>query len=141
MEAMRQAVPGAVGIVLNSNTRRSNVILGDQYRTLWGEDTLTDTLCGHSFRLSIPSFYQVNRDQAEVLYRKAVEYAGLTGTELVLDLYCGAGTITPDHGGQGKKGHRRRDHLCGGGKRPGERRGQRRGKCGVFSAETPGTLH
>lgn len=56
VEAMRQAVSEAVGIVLNSNTRRSNVILGDQYRTLWGEDTLTDTLCGHSFRLSIPSF-------------------------------------------------------------------------------------
>lgn len=94
VEAMRQAVPEAVGVVLNSNTRRSNVILGDQYRTLWGEDTLTDTLCGHSFRLSIPSFYQVNRDQAEVLYRKAVEFAALTGEETVLDLYCGAGTIT-----------------------------------------------
>ena len=93
-DAMRQAVPDAIGVVLGSNTRRSNVILGDRYRTLWGEDTLTDTLCGHSFRLSIPSFYQVNREQAEVLYRKAVEYAGLTGQELVLDLYCGAGTIT-----------------------------------------------
>ena len=92
--AMRQAMQSTVGVVLNVNTRRSNVILGDRYRTLWGEDTLTDTLCGHSFRLSIPAFYQVNRDQAEVLYRKAVEYAGLTGTELVLDLYCGAGTIT-----------------------------------------------
>ena len=94
VDAIRRAVPGAVGVVLNGNTRRSNVILGDRYRTLWGEDTLTDTLCGHSFRLSIPSFYQVNREQAEVLYRKAVEYAGLTGQELVLDLYCGAGTIT-----------------------------------------------
>ena len=103
VEAMRQAVPEAVGIVLNSNTRRSNVILGDQYRTLWGEDTLTDTLCGHSFRLSIPSFYQVNRDQAEVLYRKAVEYAALTGTELVLDLYCGAGTITLTMADKAKK--------------------------------------
>ena len=103
VEAMRQAVRSAVGIVLNSNTRRSNVILGDQYRTLWGEDTLTDTLCGHSFRLSIPSFYQVNRGQAEVLYRKAVEYAALTGTELVLDLYCGAGTITLTMADKAKK--------------------------------------
>lgn len=94
VEAMRQAVRSAVGVVLNVNTRRGNVILGDRYRTLWGQDTLTDTLCGHTFRLSIPSFYQVNREQAEVLYRKAVEYAGLTGAELVLDLYCGAGTIT-----------------------------------------------
>ncbi len=94
VETMRQAVRSAVGVVLNVNTRRGNVILGDRYRTLWGQDTLTDTLCGHTFRLSIPSFYQVNREQAEVLYRKAVEYAGLTGAELVLDLYCGAGTIT-----------------------------------------------
>ena len=94
VSAMRQAVRSVVGVVLNVNTRRGNVILGDRYRTLWGQDTLTDTLCGHTFRLSIPSFYQVNREQAEVLYRKAVEYAGLTGAELVLDLYCGAGTIT-----------------------------------------------
>lgn len=92
--AMRRAVPTAVGVVLGVNTTRSNVILGGRYRTLWGQDTLTDTLCGHVFRLSIPSFYQVNREQAEVLYRRAVEYAGLTGQELVLDLYCGAGTIT-----------------------------------------------
>ena len=103
VEAMRQAVPEAVGVVLNSNTRRSNVILGDQYRTLWGGDTLADTLCRHSFRLSIPSFYQVNRDQAEVLYRRAVDYAGLTGTELVLDLYCGAGTITLTMADKAKK--------------------------------------
>ena len=53
-----------------------------------------DTLCGLSFKLSVPSFYQVNRDQAEVLYGKALEYAGLTGQETVLDLYCGTGTIT-----------------------------------------------
>lgn len=91
---MRKAVPSAVGVVLGVNRTKSNVILGDKYRTLWGEDTLTDVLCGHTFRLSIPSFYQVNREQAEVLYRRAVSYAGLTGEELVLDLYCGAGTIT-----------------------------------------------
>ncbi len=103
VSAMRQAVRSAVGVVLNVNTRRSNVILGDRYRTLWGTDTLTDTLCGHTFRLSIPAFYQVNRDQAEVLYRKAVEYAGLTGTELVLDLYCGAGTITLTMADKAKK--------------------------------------
>ena len=101
--ALREAVPEAVGVVLCVNTRRSNVILGDRYRTLWGQDTLTDTLCGHTFRLSIPSFYQVNRDQAEVLYRRAVEYAGLTGAELVLDLYCGAGTITLTMADQAKR--------------------------------------
>ncbi|MBE6990351.1 MAG: 23S rRNA (uracil(1939)-C(5))-methyltransferase RlmD [Ruminococcaceae bacterium] len=91
---LRQYVPAAVGVVLGVNTRRGNVILGDRYRTLWGVDTITDTLCGLTFRLSVPSFYQVNRDQAERLYERAVEFAGLTGTETVLDLYCGAGTIT-----------------------------------------------
>ena len=70
------------------------MILGEYYRTLWGADTISDTLCGLTFRLSVPSFYQVNRDQAERLYEKAVEFAGLTGAETVLDLYCGAGTIT-----------------------------------------------
>ena len=89
-----RAVPDCVGVVLGVNTRRGNTILGERYRTLWGADTLEDELCGLTFRLSVPSFYQVNRDQAEVLYRKAVEYAGLTGGELVVDLYCGAGTIT-----------------------------------------------
>ena len=91
---LRRAVPDCVGVVLGVNTRRGNTILGEGYRTLWGADTLEDELCGLTFRLSVPSFYQVNRDQAEVLYRKAVEYAGLTGGELVVDLYCGAGTIT-----------------------------------------------
>lgn len=91
---LHAAVPKAVGIVLGTNTRRGNTILGDQYRTLWGEDTIMDTLCGLTFRLSVPSFYQVNRDQAEKLYTRAVAYADLTGEELVLDLYCGAGTIT-----------------------------------------------
>lgn len=94
VELLRQAVPGTVGVVLGSNTRRGNSILGESYRTLWGEDMICDTLCGLTFRLSVPSFYQVNHDQAEVLYGKAVEFAALTGKELVLDLYCGAGTIT-----------------------------------------------
>lgn len=79
---------------MNSNTKRGNVILGEKYRTLWGRDYLMDTLCGLEFKLSVPSFYQVNRDQAEALYGKALDYAGLTGRETVLDLYCGIGTIT-----------------------------------------------
>ena len=91
---VRVAAPKTVGVVLNGNTRRGNVILGDKYRTLWGRDYLMDTLCGLEFKLSVPSFYQVNRDQAEVLYGKALEFAGLTGEETVLDLYCGTGTIT-----------------------------------------------
>ena len=88
------AVPHTVGVLLNSNTRRGNVVLGDKYRTLFGRNYLMDTLCGLEFKLSMPSFYQVNRDQAEVLYGKALKFAGLTGNETVLDLYCGIGTIT-----------------------------------------------
>ena len=91
---LRRAVPDCVGVVLGVNTRRGNTILGERYRTLWGVDTLEDELCGLTFRLSVPSFYQVNHPQAEVLYGKALEFAGLTGTELAVDLYCGAGTIT-----------------------------------------------
>ena len=91
---LRDACPKCTGIVLGTNTKKGNVILGDHYRTLWGSDRLEDTLCGKTFRLSVPSFYQVNRVQAERLYAKAIEFAGLTGQETVLDLYCGAGTIT-----------------------------------------------
>ena len=91
---LRDGCPKCTGIVLGTNTKKGNVILGDRYRTLWGSDRLEDTLCGKTFRLSVPSFYQVNRIQAERLYAKAIEFAGLTGQETVLDLYCGAGTIT-----------------------------------------------
>ena len=91
---MRQALPNAVGVVLGVNTQPTGAVLGSEYRTLWGADVLEDTLCGLSFRLSVPSFYQVNHDMAEVLYDTAVDFAGLTGHETVLDLYCGAGTIT-----------------------------------------------
>ena len=91
---LRAAAPRLCGLVLGENTRRGNAILGDRYRTLWGRDYLTDTLCGLELRLSVPSFYQVNHDQAQRLYEKALEYAGLTGRELAVDLYCGAGTIT-----------------------------------------------
>ena len=94
VRALRDAEPGLTGVVLGVNRSHSNVILGDSYRTLWGEDFLADTLCGLRFRLSVPSFYQINPDQTEVLYGKAVEFAGLTGTETVLDLYCGIGTIS-----------------------------------------------
>ena len=91
---LRGACPKCTGIVLGTNTKKGNVILGDRYRTLWGDDRLEDTLCGKRFLLSVPSFYQVNRTQAERLYAKAIEFADLTGRETVLDLYCGAGTIT-----------------------------------------------
>ena len=93
-DALRAAAPRLAGIVLNSNRKQTNVILGDRYRTLWGADTLEEELCGLTFTLSVPSFFQVNRAQTERLYAKAVEFAGLTGSETVLDLYCGIGTIS-----------------------------------------------
>ena len=92
--ALRAAVPKLAGLVLNVNLRDTNVILGDAYRTLWGRDWLEEELCGLTFRLSVPSFFQINRDQTERLYQLALEFAGLTGEETVLDLYCGIGTIT-----------------------------------------------
>lgn len=93
-QKLRRAAPGLAGLVLSVNTERSNVILGRQFRTLWGRDWLEEKLCGLSFRLSVPSFFQVNREQTEVLYRRALELAGLTGAETVLDLYCGIGTVS-----------------------------------------------
>jgi len=92
--ALREKHPELVGIVLNVNKKDTNVILGDTYRTLWGQDYLEETLCGMTFRLSVPSFFQINRAQTERLYAKALEFAGLTGRETVLDLYCGIGTIS-----------------------------------------------
>lgn len=91
---LREAAPSLTGILLNHNQRGDNVILGDRTDVLWGEPMLEDRLCGHSFLLSPEAFYQVNHAQAERLYACAVEFAGLTGEETVIDLYCGAGTIT-----------------------------------------------
>ena len=93
VEKLIQKEASVKSIILNVNTKDTNVILGTECRTLWGEDSITDILCGLRFRISPLSFYQVNRNQAEKLYNKAAEYASLTGRETVLDLYCGAGTI------------------------------------------------
>ena len=87
-------IAGAAGVVLNENTRPDNVILGDHYRTLWGKDRLTDTLCGLSFTVSPAAFFQVNPVQTEVLYRTALDFAELKPEDTVCDVYCGAGTIT-----------------------------------------------
>ena len=94
VDTLRKAVPGLRSVVLNTNTRSGNAVLGETMRTLWGGDAIEDILCGLRFRISPRSFYQVNRTQAERLYGKALAAAGLTGTETVLDLYCGTGTIT-----------------------------------------------
>jgi len=89
----REAAPDLRGVVVNINAKSTNVILGAENRTLWGEERLTDTLCGHSFSLSPHSFYQVNHAQTARLYGQALEYAQPKG-RTVLDLYCGIGTIT-----------------------------------------------
>ncbi|MBR6407899.1 MAG: 23S rRNA (uracil(1939)-C(5))-methyltransferase RlmD [Clostridia bacterium] len=80
-------------VVINVNSRRTNVILGGRSITLCGEGYITDTMCGNKVRISPQSFYQVNLRQAQRLYRKAEQYAGLAGGETLLDLYCGIGTI------------------------------------------------
>lgn len=89
-----KAVEGVVSIVLNVNQEKTNVILGRKVITLWGKDTITDSIGGIEFEISPLSFYQVNPVQTEVLYGKAVEMADLKGDETVLDLYCGIGTIS-----------------------------------------------
>lgn len=94
VDGLRAAAPGLAGVVLSVNTRKTNVILGREFLTLWGRDWLEEELCGHIFRLSVPSFFQVNRVQTEVLYRRALDFAGLTGGETVVELYCGIGTIS-----------------------------------------------
>ena len=103
IDALQEAVPGMVGLVLSINREKTNVILGKEYQTLWGQDFLYDTLCGLTFKLSVPSFFQVNPMQTEVLYRKAAEFAGLTGDETVVDLYCGTGTISLVLAGQARQ--------------------------------------
>ncbi len=90
---LRAAVPSIVSVMVNLNTKDTNVVLGDTCYTLYGTPYITDTLCGLKFRLSPLSFYQVNRRQAERLYGLAADAAALTGEETLLDLYCGTGTI------------------------------------------------
>lgn len=85
--------PEITTVVLNVNDRFGPVVLGTREKPIYGEGTIEDVLCGHRFRLSPRSFYQINPVQTEVLYRTAVDYAALTGTETVLDAYCGVGTI------------------------------------------------
>ena len=92
--ALLAAEPDITTIVFSPNTKKGNTVLGTEFHPLYGDGTITDTLCGLQFRLSAPAFYQVNHAQAERLYEKAVQLAGLTGNETVLDLYCGTGTIT-----------------------------------------------
>ena len=91
---LREHCPELTGIVLDVNKQKGNVVLAGDFYTLWGEPELTDRLCGLTFTLSPQAFYQVNPVQAERLYERAVEYAVNAPTDQVLDLYCGAGTIS-----------------------------------------------
>ena len=92
-ETVTAAFPAIKSVILNENAKNTNVILGKTCRTVWGSDTITDTMCGRTFRISPLSFYQVNTRQAERLYGIAREYAALEDGETLLDLYCGIGTI------------------------------------------------
>ena len=89
-----QKIPGFTTLVLSVNTKKGNAVLGDAFITLHGPGYIEDTLCGLTFRLSPRSFYQVNHHQAQRLYEAAIEQAEITKEDLVLDLYCGVGTIT-----------------------------------------------
>ena len=88
------SVPGLVSVVQNVNTRRTNVTLGAETRLLAGRETIEDRIGDLKFKISARSFFQVNPEQTEILYAKALEYAALTGAETVIDAYCGIGTIT-----------------------------------------------
>lgn len=90
---LRNQFPAVASVMLNCNRRNTNVILGDRDIVLSGKDHITDILCGITVELSPRSFYQVNHDGAEQLYRCAAEMASLQKGELLLDLYCGTGTI------------------------------------------------
>ena len=93
VKALREKHPEITTIVQNINGRGTSMVLGEKEHVLYGKGYIVDTLCGCSFRISSRSFYQVNPAQTEKLYTKALELAGLTGKETVVDAYCGIGTI------------------------------------------------
>lgn len=102
VDALRQACPELTGVLLCRNSEPGNVVLNGTLRTLWGRDTVEETLCGATFSLSPLTFFQVNTAQAQRLYELAGAYAQPEG-KLVLDLYCGAGTIGQSVARQAKK--------------------------------------
>lgn len=93
VSALRSSDDRVVSIILNINKKSGNAILGEKCVTLWGKECITDTLCGLQFEISPLSFYQVNSTQAEKLYSIAADFAGLAQSDILLDLYCGTGTI------------------------------------------------
>ena len=93
VKALRKEHPEISTVVVNVNDKNTSMVLGTRDIVLYGKGYIEDTLCGCKFRISPQSFYQVNPVQTEVLYSKAIEFAGLTGKETVIDAYCGIGTI------------------------------------------------
>ena len=91
--ALLQKHPEITTVLLNVNDRFTSLVLGEREKLLYGPGYIEDELCGLRFRISAKSFYQINPVQTEVLYRTAIDFAGLSGTERVLDAYCGTGTI------------------------------------------------
>jgi 23S rRNA (uracil1939-C5)-methyltransferase len=92
--AIKRILPQVTSIVQNVNDEKTNVIFGEKTITLWGKDAIEDLIGDVRFEISARSFYQVNPEQTEVLYQQALDYAQLTGTETVIDAYCGIGTIS-----------------------------------------------
>ncbi len=93
VKALLKVHPEITTIIMNENYKNTSMILGEKEQVIYGKGFITDTLCGKTFRISAKSFYQVNPIQTEVLYKKAIDFAGLKGTETILDAYCGIGTI------------------------------------------------
>ena len=94
IEDIVATIPGVKSIVQNINSKKTNVIFGNETKVLWGEEVIYDYIGDIRFAISARSFYQVNPEQTKVLYDKALEYAGLNGEETVIDAYCGIGTIS-----------------------------------------------
>lgn len=93
LASLRERHPEITTIVQNINDQQTTMVLGERNKPLYGTGYIEDVLCGLRFRISPSSFYQINSAQTQVLYKKAVQAAGLTGTETVIDAYCGIGTI------------------------------------------------
>ena len=93
VKALRKLHPEITTVVVNINDKQTSMVLGEKETVIYGKGYIEDTLCGCTFRISPKSFYQVNPVQTEILYNKAITYAGLTGKEKVIDAYCGTGTI------------------------------------------------
>ncbi|MBQ9767771.1 MAG: 23S rRNA (uracil(1939)-C(5))-methyltransferase RlmD [Lachnospiraceae bacterium] len=91
---LKKKHPEIVTLLHNINPQKNSMVLGKKETVLYGNGYITDTLCGHTFRISANSFYQVNPEQTEVLYKTAVELAGITKEDTVIDAYCGIGTIS-----------------------------------------------